>query len=355
MRGRSWLVAALLGGTLVGGVLLAGPPAQSPSDPLLAARRLLREVGVSVRTAASPASPPSTFVVAPRVRVEDPDVLLDFAAEGGRLVVADPDFASDLVDGVEVASASGGTQLNARCAAPEAVADDAPLTVSGGDAALSSDDPQATSCYPTGRGSFLVVVPLGAGEVVLLGGTSPIENSLLLEGSNAAFAIALLGSRGAVVFAEAGPPPGSGGMLGVWRLLPSPAKAILIGVGVAGVAFALHRGRRLGPPVTEEALSPIPSGELVRATARLYRSAGATAHCGNLSRRGVAGRLAPRLGLPPATSPLELARLVASTAAGGRPDDADVLAGRDPSSDEELIALGRRLEELRRRMEVTTR
>jgi hypothetical protein len=142
------------------------------------------------------------------------------------------------------------------------------------------------------------------------------------------------------------------------------ARIVLVQLLLALVVFALVRGRRLGKPTMENIPSPVPSGELVHAVARLYRSARARGSAGDALRRGARRRLRARLGLgpePPATWPDGSPRTgdidegLSSTVAhltGTPPDRVRwQLFGPGPATEEELIALGRELEELRQRVE----
>ena len=99
--------------------------------------------------------------------------------------------------------------------------------------------------------------------------------------------------------------------------------------------------------------------------ARLYRSARARAFAGDTLRRGTRRRLRSRLGLgpeppaavpgPPAAVPGGADEALSSTVAelsGSNPEQVQrLLHGPGPATEEELIALGRELEELRRRVE----
>src|SRR5438094_912147 len=113
-----------------------------------------------------------------------------------------------------------------------------------------------------------------------------------------AFGTGVFGAGGPVVF---GPPlpPGAAGPKGLVGSLPAGARIVLFQIALAAVIFAFVRGRRFGRPTFEEIPSPVPSGELVHAVARLYRSARARAFAGDALRRGTRRRLRSRLGLGP--------------------------------------------------------
>jgi hypothetical protein len=94
--------------------------------------------------------------------------------------------------------------------------------------------------------ALLVARPLGRGEVELLADPSPVQNRLLGSADNALFAVELAGARGRpVLFAEA--LHGFGPATGI-AAIPSRFWFVFAGLCLAAAAFALARGRRLGPP-----------------------------------------------------------------------------------------------------------
>jgi hypothetical protein len=366
MTPRQWVYVATVVLVLTAGALLAGPPQGSGTSPLtsrrptgfLALARFLRTMGVEVRQADDPPSSPGTFALLNDFRDElQAAPLLEWVARGGRLIVADPDSTILAALNVSVAGPIGGvvgaTGLEPRCVSSQAVGVSR-VVVRVSDLALAGGGVAATSCYRGSRGSFAVTIRHGSGTVVLLGGGSPFTNELLDHGDNAAFALGVFAAARSVTFGPALPPGGvNQGQQSIWTLLPDGARAALVALAVAAVAFAVTRGRRLGRPIKEQIPSPIPASELVVATGRLYRAARATAHAGRMLREGLTGRLGRRVGLPPGTSPDELAATI------GDGDEGrllrEQLGGPDPRNDEELIALGRGLEALRARVEGSRR
>jgi hypothetical protein len=133
--------------------------------------------------------------------------------------------------------------------------------------------------------------------------------------------------------------------------LPAGAKIVIWQLVVAGVVFALARGRRLGWPVAEAPPSPIPSSELVHAVGRLYRRAQARDHAADLVRRATAFRLARRFGRPPGDGSDRLSNGLANAAG----DDADALErlldGPPPTTDEAFVASCRELEAVTEKIE----
>jgi hypothetical protein len=366
---RQWILLGVLGVLVVVGALVSGPSSSDERGPhgTLALRRYLGSMGLAVRDADTPPTGPGVFVLLTDLR--DPTQagdLVSWARGGGTLVVADPNSETAAAAGVEAIGrvghyAFGPATLSPGCVTPE-VAGVHTLAVDGADSVLGSD-PGGVGCFPAAGGSFEVTTPLGSGRAVVFGGLSPLTNALLAKADNAAFALGVFGSGGPVVFGPALPPGGTGpkGLLGS---LPSGARLVLVQILVAMVVFAFVRGRRFGKPTPENIPSPVPSGELVHAVARLYRSARARASASDALRRGTRRRLRSRLGLgpePPATGRGGLPgaggrdEALSSTVAqlaGTHPDQVQrLLEGPEPTSEEELITLGRELEELRRRVE----
>ncbi len=313
--------------------------------------RLLRATGHRVRAGSAPPPPPGTFVLLGDLRTADEErPILQWVQTGGRLVVADPASALLPMLGVGAAGRAGwitlGTTLTAACVAPPAVGVRA-LVVSSSDSALSLTGPEAVGCFRGAGGPFVAILTRGRGTVIVLGGASPLTNTYLGRGDDAAFAMQVLGP-GPIVFGSALPAGLAASTEGgAWSLVPGRAKAAIASLVLALVAFALVRARRLGRPVVEDPISPVPAGELVRASAGLYRRAGAAGFAGTLLRRGAAVRMGDRLGVPRG-DPATVADRLAQVGAVGRDRARAALAGAEPSSDAEMIALGRELTEIER-------
>lgn len=351
MTRRSIVLLAGLATLLVGAVILAGPRSTSDTGPggTLALRRLLRLAGRDVRAGATLPGPPGTFVLLADLRTEDQSApILDWIREGGRLVLADPGslLAGRLSVDPDREAPSG--RLRPGCAAPEVRGVGAIEAL--GNAGLGGTSPAAVTCFVEGEGALLVVRDVGRGRAVVLGDVSPFTNELLRRADNAILALQTIPSDGPVVFGPPLPPGAAAPGRGVWASLPLAARASIAQLVAALAVFALVRGRRFGHPVLEDPLAPIPAGELVRATGRLYRRARVTGFAGRELRRAMIGRLGRRVGAP-SGSASELAALLARAGAGRERELGSILAGPDPTSDDELIALGREVEEVRRRVE----
>jgi len=359
-RRRLVVVSALVAGVVAVLFLVGfrGGARRDDAGPsgTLALERLLAASGVAVRDGAVPPSPPGTFVLLSDLRTPDQErALLAWVQRGGRLVVTDPASAVASLLGVPLDGNVGGfsvwTGLAPGCVTAE-TSGVAGLEADSADAVFGSTEPAgAVPCFPASGGAYVVQIPRGAGTIVLVGGPSPFTNALLARSDNATFALRTMGP-GPVVFGPPVPPAAGAAQQSVWSALPGRAKAVLIGLCIAVVAFALTRARRLGRPSSEQTVSPIPAGELVRASANLYRRGHATAFAGRLLRDDFAAWVGRGMGVPEADRD-RVATMLATqptVAAGGA---RDVLERADPTTDDELIALARDIEDAKRAMEGT--
>ena len=341
-RRRLFWVGAIA--VLVGLVLLA-PRAEDP-EATLAVRRYLANIGFEVADAEQPPAPGGTLVLLHDLRAADEArSILRWVEEGGKLVVADPDSAVlDMVGGAAAGPIGlvGTVELQPRCLAPEVVGVGR-VTARASDTALLAHDDAFVSCFPAGDGALLLTRRYGEGRVTLLGGVGPLTNELLADADNAVLAAQVAGPGTEVVFA---PPQPSGALVGAsaWDLLPDRARVVVVALILSGVGFALVRARRLGRPVREDPVAPIPASELVRATARMYRRAGAVAYCATLLREAYLGRLSRgRWAMAGGEAPV---RMVARATGLPQRRVEEILRGPDPHTDDALIRLGLELEEL---------
>jgi hypothetical protein len=269
-------------------------------------------------------------------------------------VVADPNSAIVELSGASVAgpiSFAGTLELGPGCVTAVTTGVDR-IVARASDAALIAGNDAFISCFPAGDGALLITRRYGSGIVTLLGGSSSFTNGLLRDADNAVLAAQLAGPPGDVAFAGPGS-PASAGTGDVWVTLPERGRAAVVAIVAAGVAFALVRARRLGAPVLEEPIAPIPASELVRAAGRMYRRTRAAADAGRVLREASIAQLSRRLQVageePDVPSALARATGIPET------DVAAVLVGPAPRTDEELITLGRDLEALARRAEQGSR
>lgn len=338
-RRRTIVWIAVLAGLLLAAVFLRseGTTSAESRDPrgTLALRRFLHNLGVDAADGDLPA-PPGTYVLLADLR--DPleeERIIAWVESGGTLVVADP--GSPLFESFEVAPVRptggfAGRRLSPACATAS-VAGVRHIVVGTQDALLRAG-PRGVQCFTTPAGAFAVEVRRGGGRATLLGGPSLFTNRYLAQAENARYVLNLVGKQ-AVRF---GSPVATGAQQAsadrsVWSLLPSGAKAVVIQLGIAALLFALSRARRLGRPLPEPSLSPIPAGELVNATGRLLRTAKASSFASEAMRDFIQRRMARRT---PGARNEELQRALAEPA---------------PRNDAELIAAAAGLERLRKRIE----
>ncbi len=325
-------------------VLVLWMPRAESGESTLALRRFLATSGLDVSEGGPPPSADGTYVLLHDLRTpEEARSLLDWAEGGGRLVVADP--ASPVVGlaGAEAGEPLGlvGAQtLEPACLAEEVVGVRR-VVARASERTLRGD--RFVSCF----GGVVLVRAHGDGSVVLLGGFTAFTNEYLRSADNALFALRTLGSGSAVTFGTPTAPQGGASPMSVWAALPDRAKAMVVAIGLAAVAFAAVRGRRLGKPVMEEPITPIPASELVRATSRLYRRGRSLSYAARVMRESTRARMGRRFGVEPGHDALP----AVAAHATGMPSDRveDALAGPEPKTDEELIRLGSLLAEVEMR------
>jgi len=343
---RRVALIVVLGVLLLLGVLITGRPERaSESGPggTLAFRRFLEESGVQVREETLPPER-GTFVLLSDSRTpRDAQAIVDWVEEGGRLVLFGG--GSPLAVALGVAEATDVTPeistdrfLSPGCPVGEALGVRNATMPDHGPRLLPTSG-AITLCFPDGGGGHLAVIQRGRGRAFVLSSIEGVTNRSLRRGDNALLALQLVG-EGPAVFGPPVPPPASAGL---WDILPRPAKIAVVQLMIAAGMFALVRARRLGRPVAEDLISPVPAGELVGATANLYRVSGDSAHAGRLIREGTLARLAARLGVP--TENAGKAGPLLATHLGWTPDRARHLLTSETSSDEALVEMANDLEE----------
>ncbi len=188
-----------------------------------------------------------------------------------------------------------------------------------------------------------VSLPIGAGEVVVLAGTDPLENFRLGDGGNLGL-LSRLASVGPIAFDErhlAG--PGAAGDLGWGRLGPLAAQALL-----AATVLLLALGRRLGAVRTS---TLAPGGATARdylvSLARLYRRAGAEQALRAATWRRAREQLERRTGIGARTPDDEVLRRLASRSpAAARACERGLAGLRAPPSEASFLIVARAAGEL---------
>jgi hypothetical protein len=250
------------------------------------------------------------------------------------------------------------------CALPAAVTAGASST---GGRTYTSDLPDqagVSACYPTGFGAALAVVITGGRQVAVLGAGDALTNAHLDREGNAALGLGLLDRGRSVAWvlptgAQASSATGTSALTD--RLPLGLQWAILQGV-LAVALLALARGRRLGPPVTEDLPVTVRAAETVEGRARLYRAARARGTAASALREGARARLSSRL-IPGQGRPEPSALVTAVATRTGRDpvEVASLLYGPDDhpgrtgstSGDADLVRLANDLETLDRQVRRT--
>ncbi|HXR22154.1 MAG TPA: DUF4350 domain-containing protein, partial [Acidimicrobiales bacterium] len=269
---------------------------------------------------------------------------------GGTLVVADPTSPLEgtvVAQGLPNRALTAAGSLAPACRAPWVR--DVSLVDPEGDALLEVPS-GAYSCFPVighGSASFAVAENEGAGVVVALGGADLWSNRYLSDTDNALLAADLLApAKGATVGWLLTSRVGSGTAT-IWSLVPSRVKALLATLAIAVLAACVWRARRLGRPVLEVPIVPLPGSELVVATGRLLEKNGRFEEAAALLRADAFGQIASRLGQASGTGTATVAQVAAHYS--GLPGDEVVaaLCGPPPRNETDLLELARSLQLIR--------
>jgi hypothetical protein len=347
-RRRNGAVALLAVGLLVVLTLQLGAPGEeTPLDPASVAPDglrgvvdLLRSVDVDVDVSTRLPSDPSVrvFVPAERFAGDRHDELRAWVEAGGTLVVAGESTLHDLAPAsVSLGDAFGSSARPPGCAAAGLATLDAvlapnwPMLVGSPDAAVCFGPPGAVNRDGGGGADgdadadadgdasddeqvgWLVATGAGAGRIVAIGSAAPLTNRWLGEEDNAGLAAALLAPApgDAVVIL---PPPTPGelgqGSTPLAALVPDGVWRGLWLAGVAALAAAVWRGRRLGRPVAERLPPVLPSAELARSIGGLLQRAGSREQAAATLREDLRTTASRSLGVPGALPQEHLAATV---------------------------------------------
>jgi hypothetical protein len=359
-RALPWVALAL--GLLLVAVVVGRPAEEgNPLDPdspgplgTKGIVEVLRELGATVTVSADPPGGASTaLLLSDDLTPPRRERLLAWVRQGGTLVVADPS------SGVTAARPVGTTRvglleapLERRCEVA-ALRDVGRVSAPGG---LVFEVPRGggvRGCFPRGDGAWLLVQPLGGGNVVRLGGASAVVNQELGEADNAVLLASLLApSPGAGQVWVLRPPLPGGGNASLGDLVAPRVRLALWQLAVAFVVLALWRARRLGRPVAEPQPVQIPGSELVVAVGNLLQRARGRSQTAGLLSDDLRRSLAERLGLPPSTPADQVADAAAQRTGIGRERVLRALAPPTPRDEAELVALSQAVDAVRR--EVTS-
>jgi hypothetical protein len=284
-------------------------------------------------------SPDATLVVLEPDHIDDDEArgVRTFVERGGRLVTAGVSAGSLLRELFEEAPTWSG--IGVRRARPEAPAPEVAgieeIVAAGKGTWSNVGDTEAI--LGGEQGVLATVADVGDGSVVMLADASPLQNRLLDQADNAAFALQITRDSGRVEFAEG--EHGYGDASGL-AAIPSRWKWAIAGLAVAGLVGAIAVGRRLGPPEDSARDLPPPRRAYVdavaEALARTRRPAAALAPLQD----AVRARLARRAGLGPDAAEPELR--AAATRLGWEAPEIDAVFG-PVAGDDGALAVGRAL------------
>lgn len=353
-----WQVALLVAGAGLLLALVAGPPADGgrPFDPASSAPRgtgalveVLRDLGGDVRvlTGAPDADADVALLLLDRYGDATRERLAAWVQAGGTLVLGEARSSLAPVAAVGASSFDllGGVEVEPTCDSPAVAGVD--RVVAPHWQLLTSEEPDATTCFPLEEAAGMVTVPVGRGEVVVLGMPAIAQNASLGEADNAVLLANLLVPRPGTVVAVLAPPPPGTGERRLPDLVPDGARSALLQLAVAFAVFAWWRARRLGAPVTEPLPTAIPASELVVAVGHLLQRTGRRQAAAEHLRRGLRDELRRALGLPADITPERLAELVAGRSGVPVGRLRSVLVERPLHTDAELVALAQQTELVR--------
>lgn len=362
-RAVRWAAVAAAA-ALVLSVVVVGPPgtADQPLDPdsaapggLLGLVRLLEDLGVDVEQGLTPPDDRTTRVFVPVDLLNDGrrEALLDWAADGGTLVVADPRSRLHELEptGAPISDLVGASSRRPAC--PLAAVATVGAIEHAGWEGLSVPAAEATACFPLGDDTaWLVVQPHGAGRLVVLGSAAPFVNATLARADNAVLAAALLGpAPGDRLRIVPRPPAGEGdvpvGEL-LLDLLPPGTGRFAVLLLLAVLALVVWRARRLGRPVDEDLPPVLPSAELAHSLADLLQRAGSRQDAADRLRRGARTDVARILGRSGSISAAALIDVVTTRTAADPTDAERALLDGPVDDDEMLVAVAQAAAAVRR-------
>jgi hypothetical protein len=338
---------------LVAGPVTASSPAYAPSsvapDGAKALAILLERLGARVSTSGKlpPPGEGVALVLDDQLDGAARAQVTEWARRGGTLVVADPSSplgGASPAQGLLDQPAPAPAVMAPVCRAPWARGVE--HVVTAGDDLLDVAE-GAYACFPQGADAFAVAHDEGAGVVVSLGGADLWSNAYLGDDDNALLAANLLvPGRGYVVSWLLAPRVG-GGTATLWSVVPNRVKACLAGLAVALLVACLWQAKRLGRPVLEGPVVPVPGSELVVATGRLLARNGRSQETAVLLREDLCDQLRSRFGQAATTEAATVAQVAAMHVRRPRQEVVEALCGPPPEGEEQLLVLARTLQHIR--------
>lgn len=206
------------------------------------------------------------------------------------------------------------------------------------------------SCFGDGTRAFVVATSRDEGVEVVLGGAGVWTNRALAHEDNAALAAFLLapepGTRVNVLDPTARTGPGEDSL---WDVAPAGLRRAMVQLGLAFLAYAVWRARRLGKPVVEPQPVKVASSELVAAVGGLLKRTGSPQHAADTLRADLRRDLVQGLGLSADLPPDAFFRVVESRCASVGPEWLHKALGPGPvASDAELVDVARSIDIVRK-------
>jgi Domain of unknown function (DUF4350) len=320
----------------------------SAADGLAGYAELLIQAGhrvnrLRVTPAGASLDPGQTVVVLdPSVIVpDDVRALRSFVARGGRLIAGGRDpgaWLGELLSGAPSWSPQAPREWTPLLPVPET----AGVSSAVGDGTGAWNNPAATlPVLGQADESLVTVVKLGAGRVVLLADSSPLQNHLLADADNAALGLALAGPAARpIAFEEA--VHGYGERSGL-AALPTRWKWALLGLLAAALVAVAARFRRLAPPRPPAPAPQPPRRAHVEALASALDRTGHPGQAAAPVQEHARALLLRRAGLPPDAP--EAQALAAARRFNLDNQEAEVIAASS-LSDERVLAAGSALVKL---------
>jgi hypothetical protein len=319
---------------------------------LLTSRKYpVRQLTVPVGTASLPV-PGTLFVLDPQAKLSNETRALErYLAAGGRVILAGRPLLGPLrallgPGPLPLWEATRSGRAHPSASEPETYGVRTVVSNTAGSWRTASSCDHATAATKrlrvllTGSGGALALLAdVGRGRLILLASSSPLDNALLAQGDNAAFALDLAGPGATpVAFDEydhlvTNSGSGLAGLPGHWQV------ALLLGL-LAVVVWILSAARRFGPPVPIDRTLIPPRVAHVEAVAALLASGSPDRLAAGADplRRAARERLCQVLRAPRGATDDELSAAAASTRL-----PAGVVAAvvTEPGSQADLLALGR--------------
>lgn len=313
---------------------------------------VLRDAGVDVvvtgqlsETLAALDEPGTTLFVGDTRGILDDDQWPQVLGVADHLVLAEPSQAAlDAlgIDALTAAPLSTGEahELVAECRVAAAVR---ARTIRATGIGYSTIDGEI--CFDAGEvGAALVELEVDGRLVTVLGAGSVLQNGEITRAGNAALALGLLGQHETLVWYQ--PTPADLSSPSLSELTPEWVNPVAWLALLVGLAAAFWRGRRFGPVVIENLPVVVKTTETMEGRARLYAREGSRLRAIDALRVGTLRRIAEGLALGRASGVDDIISAVAGITGRDVAALRELLVGREPASDRELVELSDRLLEL---------